>query len=167
MKRTLILLVVVGSVVAIAHSPLARVVDRVLPGRVSLQSQDSPLITPTPALIPTIAPAGLVLDAEVTPGQTPTDGVTIAARSGGRYQAPFAGTIAPTPGGILYQSPQLAGSIEIRNSPNVVLAATGAIAPGQTLAQGDRIQLIRRDAQGQAIAPEQPLLAALQVGAKQ
>lgn len=153
----------VWAIVQIANSPLARIVDRTLPSRVSLESVTTPPFLPT-ATTESIT-TGQVLSATVAlAGQTPNDGVLLTTPIVTIYRAPFDGVVTAIPGGIRYQSPRLAGVIDFTG--NATLPAPGPIRSGQALAMGRSVQLMRRNTQGSVIAPERSLIEALQVGAQ-
>lgn len=164
MKLTTLLITggLVWAIVQLANSPLARIIDRTLPGRVSLLSINSPALTPSaepPAMI-----AGRVLNADVTPGKTPSDGALLSTTQPTIYRAPFNGTITPITNGIRYQSPELEGAIDFTNI--ATLPVPGPIQAGMALAMGQSVQVVRRNEQGHAIPPERSLLEALQVGVR-
>ena len=164
MKLTTLLIAggLVWAVVQLANSPLARIVDRTLPGRVSLQSIDTPALSPPAESPATIA--GRILNADVTSGNTPNDGALLSTVQPTIYRAPFNGTITPITNGIRYQSPELAGAIDFTNI--ATLPAPGPIQAGMALAVGQSVQIVRRNEQGQAVTPERSLIEALQVGAQ-
>jgi hypothetical protein len=164
MKSLLTTLLIAGGVIwaafGLMNSPLTYTVDRQLPSRVSLEAIQSPEGV-APNNLPTVI-AGRVLDVEVVPGRSLSEGVLLKGEQSMIYYAPFDGSITAIPRGIRYESPELFGSIELIHGN--VLAAPGPIQSRMSLAAGQSVQAIRLDSNGQPIPLERPLLEALQTG---